>query len=533
MTINDGGQTTLVDDLRTLFAEVQVLCGGLDESLLTDLANVEDSLSDDELRQLLTEILVRIRSGRDASVGTRAAIATEVRTLVEDAIANRDRVAAAAPYGGAVSGAGAAEIGPAAVGSMAELGDQAHLQLFDHAGLEVRPVRPTPTFLGITVPLTEGFVETLDVMFWEDNLRLKVDLANFRRREGRDPDPDELRKVLWPKGHLPKDDDYKIIPLADDIAARGVQTPPIIDYWGTAWDGNRRLAACLYILTTADYSAEQKSRARKIRVWQTDKHATKDQIDAIVTALNFGDDFKMTWPEFIRAQQIYDAFVERRDLEASRHRLTDRDETKIRQDVAKQFGIRTGDVTRFCKMMVWALDFQDYHREQGRDEGEILTRSSEVFQYFYELDSGRGDDKLAVKLRNDEGFQAIVFDLLFDGKFKNWTQIRELRRVYETPEALDELKKAHSETSRAVGRIRVSDAIDMGRQRSTAVRQAGRTDELIRITKWLNEDATLAVLRKMDPGILRDFRDAARAVDSMITTVVDGAPAPPQTENAR
>ena len=102
-------------------------------------------------------------------------------------------------------------------------------------------------------------------------------------------------------------------------------------------------------------------------------------------------------------------------------------------------------------MVVWAHDFQDYHREQDRDETEISNRTNALFQYFYELDSGRGEDKLAVKLRDDEGFRAIVFDLMFDGKFKNWTQIRELRRVYENPEAFDQLKKAHRETSSARG----------------------------------------------------------------------------------
>jgi hypothetical protein len=533
VTINDGTQTTLAGDLRALFNEVQVLCGGIDSGLPADLANVQDSLSDDELRQLLTKILVCIRGGRGAAPETRAAIAAELRTLVDDAIAKRRYLAtgtaATASSDSSDSTDASDEIGPAAVGGTPDDSGRPPLKLFDHAGLEVRTVFPTPSFLGITVQLTEGFANTQDINFWEYNLRLKIDLANFRLREGRDPDPGELSEMLRPKG---ESDVYKIIPLADDIAARGVQTPPVIDYWGTAWDGNRRLAACYYILTSSDYTPEQKNRARRIRVWQTDRHATKDQIDAIVTSLNFGEDFKMTWPEYVRAQQIYDAFVERRDSEASRHTLSDRDETKIRQDVAKAFGIKTPDVTRFCKMMVWALDFQDYHREQGQDEGEILTRTSAVFQYFYELDSGRGEDKLAVRLRDDEGFRAIVFDLLFDGKFKNWSQIRELRRVYDNPEALDQLKKAHSETSTAMGRLHVSDAIDMARQRSAVLRQAGRADDLARITKWLNEDATLAILRKMDPGVLRDFRDAARAVDSMITTVVDGAPVPPAVSEA-
>lgn len=528
MTTNDGAQATLAGDLRALFDEVQVLCGGIDERLPAELADVEDSLSDDELRQLLTEILVRIRSGGEPTAETRAAIAAAVRTLVDGALVRRRHTPAGTDAN--VLNDSASEIGPAAVGNIPDDG-RVHLELFDAEGLEVRPVRPMANFLGLNVPLMEGFAESRNIMFWEDNLRLKVDLANFQRREGRDPDPGELREMLWPKGNLPKDDIHKIIPLADDIASRGVQVPPVIDYWGTAWDGNRRLAACLHVLTSDDYSQEEKNRARKIRVWQTDRHATKDQIAAIVTSLNFGGEFKMPWPEYVRAQQVYDAYIERRDSEASRHVVSERDETKIRQDIAREFGIKTAEVTRYCKMMVWALDFEDYHREQGRDEADIATRTSALFQYFYELDSGRGNDKLAVKLRDDDAFRAIVFDLMFDKKFKNWAQIRELRRVYENPEALDELKEAHSETSTAVGRERVGDAIDLARKRSAVLRQAGRADELARVTKWLNEDATLAVLRKMDLGVLKDFRDAARAVDGMISSLVDG-PAAPQAAGA-
>jgi len=256
VTTYGGAQTSLADDLRTLFNEVQVLCGEIDDRLPADLADVQDSFSDDELRQLLTEILVRIRSGGEPTAETRAAMAAEVRTLVDDAIVRRRQ--APAETTAITSSRPAGEIGPAAVGSTSDDG-RVHLELFDSEGLEVRPVRPTPSFLGMSVPLIEGFAETLDIMFWEDNLRLKIDLANFRRREDRDPDPGELREMLWPKG---ESDFHRIIPLADDIAARGVQAPPVIDYWGTAWDGNRRLAACLYILTSSDYTQEQTVHGR-------------------------------------------------------------------------------------------------------------------------------------------------------------------------------------------------------------------------------------------------------------------------------
>lgn len=525
MTATPTGGETLTEDLRSLWSEVEVLCSSVEPDLSAVVLAAEDELTDEDARELLTEIIVRIRArGDQVSVDARERLVAEVRDLVARAVASRATkvdVRAAIDVDDLES-EDSQEIGRARTGVH---GDRQCLGVFEYAGMEVRSVRPTPVFLGREIPLTEGFVDVLDLNFWEDNKRLRIDLTNFRRRENRAPDVDELKKMLWPKGDGPKGDEFKIKPLADDIAVRGVVQPPVIDYWGTAWDGNRRIAACLYVLANNDYDDAAKQRARYIRVWQTDEHATRDQIGAVVRSLNFGDDHKLPWPEYVRAREVYDAFVYKRDLEESQRTLSERDVTKIRQKVAGAFGIRTDQVTRFCKMCVWADEFIDHQREQDRDEADILVRTSQLFQYFYELDSGRGDDKVATKLKNDDGFRAIVFDLMFEGKFKNWSQIRDLRRVYETPAALDELKKAHAETSTSTGRVHVVDAIDLARQQSAALRQAGMADELARVARWLNEQATVAVLRKIDHDVLREFRDAARAVDGMITSLFDPADA--------
>ncbi|MGO9155896.1 hypothetical protein [Mycobacterium sp.] len=252
---------------------------------------------------------------------------------------------------------------------------------------------------------------------------------------------------------------------------------------------------------------------------------------AIVTSLNFSEEFKLTWPEFVRAREIADAVAELRDNMLTRNTtLSDKEESDIRRRVGKKFGIKTDRVTRYCKLMAWAEEFEDFHRDQDRDESEIATRTAELTQYFVELDAGRGDDKLATQFRADEGFRAIVFDLLFDDKIKNWSQVRELRRVYETPDALDQLKAAHREPDRAQAREKVIDAVDIARQRLLAQRQVGSVVELGRVAKWLRENATLAVLSKLDVQVLREFRDAARAVDSTISVLVGDIPAAPASE---
>lgn len=518
--MTDTAPTT--DDLKALFDEVQVLCGGLGDNLVDELDGIEDRFTDDELRELLTSVAVLIRSNGEPTEDDRARIAAEVRARIDAAIKRRNELDAdweeypAAPE---------EEAGPAISDE-----EHLHLALFDWDNFQVRPA-PTSTFLGRTIPLTEGFAKTQEIEFWPENKRLAIDLRNFRRKENRNPDPDELKRMLWPKGSSSKADPYEIGELADDIAARGVQTPPVIDYWGTAWDGNRRLAACLYILASDEYSDEQKDRASRVRVWQTNEHATKDQIDAIVTSLNFGKDLKKPWPEYVRAREVYDAYVDLHDNESSRRLLNDRDETKLRRRVAQKFGIKTPEVTRYCKMVTWAIEFENFYREQGRDENELETRTSEVFQYFYELDAGVGDDKLARRFEDDEAFRAIVFDLLFDGKIKNFQQVRELRKVYDIPEALEQLKDAHAQPNMAIGREGVSDAIFTAKRKSQENRLVGKGSELAAIAKWLREDVTLSVLGKLDATVLKDFRDAARAVDAMMTMVIDNPPAAPTTEN--
>jgi hypothetical protein len=515
-------ETPTMDDLKALFDEVQVLCGAFDDTLVDDLDTIEDRLTDDELRDLLTIVLVLLRTESESSDDDRDRIASEVRGAIDGAIKRRSEIEAG---WGDYPAAPEEEAGPA----KGPESERMHLEPFAYDEFQVRPA-PHSTFLGRFIPLTEGYVKTQDIDFWQQNKRLEIDLRNFRRRENRNPDPEELKAMLWPKGSTAKGDPYDIRELADDIAARGVVTPPVIDYWGTAWDGNRRLAASLYVLTSDDYTDEQKDRASRVRVYQTSEHATKDQIDAIVTSLNFGKELKKPWPEYVRARDVYDAYVDLRDMEASRRTLSDRDETKIRRRVAAKFGIKTQEVTRYCKMVTWAIEFEDFHREQGRDENEIESRTAQVFQYFYELDAGMGDDKLANHFVDDDAFRTIVFDLLFDGKIKSFPQVRELRRVHKTPEAMEELRAAHAQPNTALGREGVEHAIFTAKKKSEESRQAGKGNELASIAKWLREDVTLAVLSKLDVDVLRDFRDAARAVDGMISSLVDAASSAPSSE---
>ena len=53
--------------------------------------------------------------------------------------------------------------------------------------------------------------------------------------------------------------------------------------------------------------------------------------------------------------------------------LSDKEESDIRRRVGKKFGIKTDRVTRYCKLMAWAEEFEDFHRNQDRDERAGMT----------------------------------------------------------------------------------------------------------------------------------------------------------------
>ena len=366
---------------------------------------------------------------------------------------------------------------------------------------------PTPIFNGKAIEMREGYVRTEDLLLWPENHRIELDVAGFREKNGRAPGRDELIQIL--QGRMPllateKPDPYKIRALADSIAVKGVQVPPVIDWWGIPKDGNRRLAACMLILIDPDFTAEQKDRAARIRVWQTAENPSQDQIDAIVVSLNFEDDHKLPWPEYVKARQVaryWDELKLRfRDVPSAQ------DMRELRREVAERFAIKTGEVTRYMKMVGWAERFQQHHVEsRNRSDAEASFRANELFQYFYELDAGRGDDKLSVKMQEDDDFQALVFDLLYDGKFRNWTQVRHLRKVLSSEPALELVKKAHVTADPEEGRRLIEAGLDEARKDDLAMKRIGMGDWLAEIVKRL-DGAPPVLWHDVDTTLLRSLR---------------------------
>lgn len=414
----------------------------------------ESPLDEARARRLYTRILTILR-GHDAatlSVRDREQIAEDVRAEVEKIVASVKR--------------------PAAKGGVV---------FVKHNGLDPRDVLPVPTFNNKAIPMVEGYVDVEGLQLWRGNHRLALLVAEFEERNGRPPEVDELTKLMQGAismtGVKNPTDPFKLKPLADSIARKGVETPPIVTFDGEPKDGNRRIAASLLVLHGKDYSAAEKERARYIRVWRAPKGTTDDQFEAIVVSRNFESDYKEPWPEFIKGRLVVQEYeLRKRQVKG---RITRAELKRIREELAKDFAIKPAEVERYDKMIYWADDFSAFHLDRGREAAAVRHTAEKNFQWFYELDAGKGNEKLTRKLDTDDELKGVVYDLMFD-LLDSGLQVRNLYRVVNDAETAQMLLKAHEMMERDPdGALDlVDDAITEAKRRNVKRRSIGFEDYL-------------------------------------------------------
>ena len=404
---------------------------------------------------------------------------------------------------------------------VAEILPARSIQLVERHGAEPQDVRPIPTFNGVPVNMREGFVSIEALRLWDRNPRSTLHTEEFSElNNGRTPDNDELYKLVTGQIQLPgsgKRDPFSLRPLARSIARKGVERAIIGTDEGTILDGNRRWAASMLVIEDREFSAEEKERARWVRVWKLDADATRDQIEAVVVALNFEPDLKEPWPEYVKARRVttlYDDLCERKG-----ERLSSAGRREIRREVAKQFAITMQEVTRYVNMVRWAEDFQDYHADQGEESGKVRHRTNEIFQWFYEIDAGRGHEKLRTHIEADENVRAITYDLMYD-VLDSGAQVRALHKVVPDPDAWALVLKAHKvrqsddgdeDDRRADALGLVKDAIDdVNTRRKRIVRAKVGFDEFLQTAVVRFGQASPDDWSKVDPALLREVLRVCR-----------------------
>lgn len=394
------------------------------------------------------------------------------------------------------------------------------VQLVARDGIEPRAVQPSPVFQGETVPMKVGFVKTTDIELWGDNDRLEIHLAQFEKRNGRKPRGPELLDIMLSKMNLPgipaeeQEDQFRIVELARSIAVNGLRKPPIIDLDGTLLDGNRRLAACHYVLNSDEFKGAARKRAEWIQVWQLTEHATDSARNAVVVSLNFEDDCKQPWPEYVKARRIFNDWQAMLAMEG---RVPSPERIKeLKRDLAIKYayGPDVARVNRYLKMVEWSNDFEEYHINQlKRDPFTVKHQANHYFQYFEELSKGHSTPGgVAARLRDDESLKHLVFNLLFEDKFRNWNQIRQLKYVSDVPEARDLLTAAHSTETLEDAQDKVDNALALGQSAQAETRVLGANEKIVRFVKFI-EDVPVRTFRdEIRPDVLHSLINALKLV---------------------
>ena len=404
------------------------------------------------------------------------------------------------------------------------------LELESHNGIQPAPVRPTPHYYGRAVPMNGGFVNIRDITLWEHNIRLDIHLDQFRRTYDREPNAQERLDIMGGKLQLPgisSNDEFQIVDLARSIAANGVQRPPVVDLDGTLLDGNRRLAACNYILQNDEFDATQKQRAEYVFVWQLTEHATDEDRHTVVVALNFESDHKEPWPHYVKARKVYEEWQALLALEAEAPNAQRQAQMKRELSLRFALGPETTVVNRYLKMVEWADDFETYHvADKKRDEFSVKHNASEHFEYFDELSKGARPGGVAYTLTQDDAYKHLVFDLLLDGKFKRWSQIRELGKIAANADARKYVVQARAASDAEDGQDLVDDAISVVRLADPNKREMGANSRIENFVDWLEQLPVKSFRDAIEPENLKKLLHALALVEKHVKSSLEDAGAP-------
>lgn len=469
------------------------LAEDLDPEILRAVSDAaEQRLDEPTATRLFKRILTILKTGADGVVppGAAAEIDAEVRRLV------------ASPRVPKATQAGLPDEDDQADGTP-DLGGT--VKLIEWNGLKPHQVRPIPTFHGKHINMVEGYVDITTVDLWGANDRADLNVQEFEELNGRPPEQLELFSLMTGQLRLPsltKKDPFKIGELARSIARKGVERPIILTSEGVLGDGNRRATAAKYVTTSPAFTQEEQERARFVRAWVTPPGITEDEFDAIVVALNFEDDLKEKWPEYVKARRVVEDYRLRRSGHVGR--FTTKQDSEIKKAVANRFAISVARVTRYLKMVNWADDFRDYHVAQGRDSAEVRYKTDEVFQWFYEIQAGEGEHKLTERLDQDDNLKTIVYDLMYD-VLDSGLQVRQMHKVVADEAARNLLMQAHqtAATSAEQALTIVNEAITEA-QKNGPTAKIGFEQHLRTIVQRLGA-ASLDQWRDVDTDLLKDL----------------------------
>jgi hypothetical protein len=276
-----------------------------------------------------------------------------------------------------------------------------------------------------------GYVKTTEIKGWVDNIRIALFVEKWKRDHGGEvPTNDEILDWMVNDPY----DEFALKNLSESIIKNGVRQQIVVEADGTLLDGNRRYFASLLKLRESEKKNDIKTKqmVNQLPAFVLSPACSQDDLDAVLVEENFVDDCRREWPNFIKAQRVFETYRDLREVGESRPSAITR--------LVELFGKKKSEIERWIRMMNLIDEFHDFHvspdEESGRDtkdEYDVKWVSQERFEYFDELTK----TEVARTLELDTEFRDKVFERLYAKDFKNFAQVRKLPAIANDPRARD------------------------------------------------------------------------------------------------
>lgn len=258
------------------------------------------------------------------------------------------------------------------------------------------------------IQVWEGMVSVESVRGWVKNRRTELHVQTFRTEFGREPDDEELYRLVL------DDELQRIKALADNIYQNGVRVPIILSADGRLLDGNRRYFAVKFLLESLKPSERPEFRA--VPAWVLASSTEAEDEFNVITERNLVDDQKIQWPYYVQALQVYEDHV---------------DEGMTIKEIAEKYDKQTSRIRQMIAAVELAQEFTAYHDDNGNGT-EANRVVYENLIWFDQLRRSHG--KL---LDADADFKESVFEMVLEEppKFKQARDFLKLSEIRQSPKA--------------------------------------------------------------------------------------------------
>jgi hypothetical protein len=273
----------------------------------------------------------------------------------------------------------------------------------------------------------------------------------------------------------------KIKDLAGSILKNGVRVPIVLNYERKLLDGNRRYYACMFLSLSGP--KEERKRFMRVPAIVLPKGTSKEVEDAIITEFNFADDYRLSWPYYVKAMRVHADYVA----------------GLVKEELESKYAWPWRVLNTWIKAADSCEKFLAYH-------GHSFLARDFAYRNFIMFD----EMMRRYKSRLDNAdFRDSVFDLLLaeypdNHRFKSSADVIRLPEIRDNSEAWDVLtSKQGPEALKSALRIL---------EVSTFDNVADVNSRFRRVVKGLEKLSGSGVLSAVDSDLLEEFHTQAEGV---------------------